>query len=109
MEKEMKNMTAEREMAILEAVAEKYGIAECLERLENRAVVLGDRAWKYRGRMEKAGDAKGTKKADASSLKRMAAEMSVWLNVLSVILGEPVEQEIKYLEQLAEEVGLDDK
>lgn len=99
-------MTAEREMEILEAVVEKYGIAECLRRLDYRAMVLGNRVLEYKLRLRKTADADGSKKVDTSSLRVMAAEMSVWLNVLSLIIGEPVEEEIAYLEGLAKEVRL---
>lgn len=91
-------MTAEREMEIMEAAVAEWGEKYCLERAETMAAVFATRAlgvwmgWPTRG---------------TTALKKAAAKMSVWLNVLSLVVGEPVEEEINYLEELAEEVGLD--
>lgn len=74
-------MTAEREMEIMEAAV-----------FATRALGVWMN-WPARGTTE---------------LKKAAAKMSVWLNVLSLIVGNPVEEEIAYLEELAEELEMAD-
>lgn len=100
-------MTAEREMEIMEAVAEQWGAERCLKKVESEGDLLAERAWRYRVNQNNAAATARARKMATTSLRREAAKLGVWLNILDLIVGEPVEEEIAYLEELAEEVGLD--
>lgn len=96
-------MTNEREMEILERVAERVGALCCATRLRKQL----DRTYGAARQYQIAVRTGEEQEEAAAELRKQMAALGVWLNVIGLIVGEPVEEEIAYLEELAEVVGAD--
>ncbi len=104
----MKEMTAEREGAILEAAIERWGeemqIIVAIEELSELQKALTKRLRAGGGSV----DCETARLLSENILEEMA-DVYIMLAQLEMMFGDPTEYEIEKLERLAERVGLDGK
>lgn len=89
MDEQKKEMTQEREIAILEAAIKKFGIRpQVIVAIEELSELQKELTKWLRGKRNPAG------------LMEEMADVSIMLNQLELIFGDPVEAEIAKLERL---------
>lgn len=89
MDGQKKEMTQEREIAILEGAIKKFGIRpQVIVAIEELAELQKELTKRLRG------------KGKVEALHEEMADVSIMLNQLELIFGDPIEEEIAKLERL---------